>query len=446
MIFSVKDFEWTAVSVDKMGRVFWDQDFFYRGIYNHKSQLGRVKRLFKVGLIEELVRNGLILPVEETNIEFCDTDEFGIILRSKKIRNVIHPTEWSFSMLLHAAKLMIDMEKVLQRYGYTFADYHPYNIIFDGTHAYHVDLGSIVMANEDSTRSFVKAMEEKYYRPLHMWNKKKKSITELYMVDRGISDKEWNEYLYGIVLGGWIYGGKYFWEGYKKEDITLLEKKFNNLYDFKREIEAGHHIDWSGYQDKYFQNDGKIKENKRFQIVADYLKKYNIQSITELAANQGVFSQMCVEQNILSYSLAIDYDEWAVDKMYRRLVKNKDKMPISFGVVNIVQSKSRDHNDARKRMQNEAVVALALTHHLILSQGLSIERTLDVIMSYGQKYALVEFMPLGLYSRHISSSVGKLPKEYTVENFRKAFVDRCVLKEEIRISKNRILFVGEIKR
>lgn len=446
MVYSTKDFEWITVSVDEMGRVFQDKNYFYRGIYNQKSQLRRIDKLFKSGVIAELVKNELILPIEKIDMKFSDSDEFGMILRNRKIKNVIYPTEWSFSMLLQAANLMMKLEVILLKYGYTLLDYHPYNIVFEGTKAYHVDLGSIISADANSEQLFIKAMVEKYYRPLHMWSKKKKSITELYMFDRGISDREWDEYLYGIVLGNWIHKGKNFFKENEVINIQLLEEKFNNLIDFEREIEAGHHIDWSGYQDKFFQKDGRVKENKRFQIVAEFLKKYNVRTITELAANQGAFSQMCIEKDIISYSLAIDYDEWAIDKMYHRLLKLEKKLPISLGVVNIVWPMSRDHNDARKRMRNEAVVALALTHHLILSQGLTMEKTLDIIASYAEKYMFVEFMPLGLYSRHVSRGTKKLPKDYTIDHFRKIFEERCVLKEEVKISNNRVLFVGEIRQ
>ena len=443
MVCSVKDFEWVSVSIDQLGRVFYDDKNFYRGIYNNRCALGRVKRMFKRGFINELIKKEMILPIEIVDMSFSDTNEYGMFLRSERIKNIIYPTEWSFSMLLNAAKLMLEMEKVLLKYGYTFMDYHPYNIIWKGIKAYHIDLGSIIVANEKSVSLFIRAMEEKYYRPLYMWRKMKRSVTNIYLADGGIDEKEWNEYLYGIIIGEVLNENKFFRVGIQKTNFALLEKKFDKLTDFERKIEAGHHLDWSGYQDIYFDEEGRIKENERFQVVAGYLKKYQVRSITELAANQGAFSQMCIEQNVIEYSLAIDYDEWAVDKMYRRLKNMKNPLPLNIGVVNIVMSKSRDHNEARKRMKNEAVVALALTHHLILSQGLTMGKTLDIIADYGNKYIFVEYMPLGLWSKKSRSRLRQLPKEYTLENFKCEFEKRCILREEINISKNRILFIGE---
>lgn len=129
MVCSVKDFEWVPVSIDQLGRVFYDNKNFFRGIYNNRCALGRVKRMFTRGLIDELIKKEMILPIEIVDMSFSDTNEYGMFLRSKRIKNIIYPTEWSFSMLLTAAKLMLEMEKVLLKYGYTFMDYHPYNII-----------------------------------------------------------------------------------------------------------------------------------------------------------------------------------------------------------------------------------------------------------------------------------------------------------------------------
>lgn len=445
MLYSVKDFEWEERSVDKLGRVFCDDRYYYRGIYNQKTSMRRVKTMFQKGLIDELVKKEMTLPIEIVDISFCDTDEFGMVLKCRKVQNVIFPTEWSFSMLLDAAKLMLDLGEVLLKYGYTLLDFHPYNIVFEGEKAYHVDLGSIVRANEDSKKNFLKNMEQKYYRPLYLWSKKRKSITQLYLIDRGIDDKEWNENIYGITVGNILYKSKKWLKVNSKESFQSFKEKLKNLADFERNIESGSQWDWSDYQDCYFHKDGRIKEDERFRIVAEFIRKYGVQKITELAANQAVFSQMCIEKNIISYSLAIDYDEWAIDKAYRRLKKRKGGAPINLGVVDIVRTICVDHTNSRKRMKNEGVVAMALLHHLILVQGLSMEKALDIILEYGEKYAFVEFMPLGLYGGNRVVSAQNLPKTYTVDNFRKIFEERCVLKEEVEISKNRILFVGELK-
>ena len=58
--------------------------------------------MFKRGMINELIKKEMILPIEIVDMSFSDTNEYGMFLRSERIKNIIYPTEWSFSMLLNA--------------------------------------------------------------------------------------------------------------------------------------------------------------------------------------------------------------------------------------------------------------------------------------------------------------------------------------------------------
>lgn len=438
------DFKWTRVSIDRMGRTFSDNDFFYRGIYNYKSQIHRVKKMFANGLIDLLIEHKLILPIEMTDLKFADTDEFGLIIKSKKIKNITYPTEWSYSMLLDVAKFMMRLEKVLLQNGYTLHDYHPYNVIFVGTQPYHCDLGSIFLAQENSREKCIKSMITKYYRPLQKWKKRKENVaSKLYMFgDGGINDEEWKQYLVGNILDEMI--GKLINKCGCFPNLTFeeLEKGFEELESFSRKTESGH-LDWSHYQDEYLNEDGTVNPSARFKTVAELLKKYDIQEITELAANQGVLSQYCVEEGIIQSGMAIDYDEWAVDRMYCRLKETNIGSRLSVGVVDLVEPKSPDFHASKKRMVNQAVLALALTHHLILSQGMSVKSAIEEICSFAERYVFVEFMPLGLYVRHMDIPLAKFPPDYSRENFRETLNKRCVILDEIQLEANRVLFVAE---
>jgi hypothetical protein len=47
---------------------------------------------------------------------------------------------------------------------------------------------------------------------------------------------------------------------------------------------------------------------------------------------------------------------------------------------------------------SDVVFALALTHHLILSQNYDIHAIFSTISMYSRKYVYIEFCPLGLWS------------------------------------------------
>ena len=48
-------------------------------------------------------------------------------------------------------------------------------------------------------------------------------------------------------------------------------------------------------------------------------------------------------------------------------------------------------------IKSDIVLAMAVTHHLILGQKLSIDFIFSQIKQYANKYVFIEFMPLGLW-------------------------------------------------
>jgi hypothetical protein len=94
------------------------------------------------------------------------------------------------------------------------------------------------------------------------------------------------------------------------------------------------------------------------------------------------------------------------------------------------------------RFKSEAVLALAVTHHLILTQNYPIEYIFHRIERFSEKYVFIEFMPLGLYSKGVAP---KVPNWYSTEWFRNNFSQHFELLLEEQLEANRILFVGKIR-
>jgi hypothetical protein len=85
-------------------------------------------------------------------------------------------------------------------------------------------------------------------------------------------------------------------------------------------------------------------------------------------------------------------------------------------------------------------VALAITHHLILSQRIGISKVIEILGLYTSKYIIVEFMPLGLYD---GTSAPPIPDWYNIESFSFEFSKFFTIIDIHKIDKNRILFTGK---
>ena len=95
-----------------------------------------------------------------------------------------------------------------------------------------------------------------------------------------------------------------------------------------------------------------------------------------------------------------------------------------------------------KRFASDVVIALALTHHLILRHDIRIDIIFEMFAKYTKKYILVEFMPLGLWDGKYAPP---LPAWYSIDYFRRAFEKYYNIILEEQLEKNRILFFGKIK-
>jgi hypothetical protein len=96
-----------------------------------------------------------------------------------------------------------------------------------------------------------------------------------------------------------------------------------------------------------------------------------------------------------------------------------------------------------QRFGSEAVVALAITHHLLLGQNLAIEHVLKIIAAFSRRYVFIEFMPKGLYNGRFAPPV---PAWYSLDWFRNALQAEIDILLEEKLEENRILFVGELKK
>ena len=93
-------------------------------------------------------------------------------------------------------------------------------------------------------------------------------------------------------------------------------------------------------------------------------------------------------------------------------------------------------------MKADVTLALALTHHLILTQKYSISQIFKKISSLSNKYVFIEFMPSGLWA---GGEATKIPEGYTLEWFRNNFKKYFNVIEEKDFGDNRYLFIWKKK-
>ena len=142
-----------------------------------------------------------------------------------------------------------------------------------------------------------------------------------------------------------------------------------------------------------------------------------------------------------------DYDFSAIDGGYNFFKKNPQ-----YNVENyLLNFMAPIRKDVYKDFKSDIVLALAITHHLLLTQKFAIDDILQKIKDYSKQYVCIEFMPLGLWAT--GQQEVKVPEWYNIDWFRENFKKKFKLtREKIIESQNikgvvkphRVLFVGKV--
>lgn len=202
---------------------------------------------------------------------------------------------------------------------------------------------------------------------------------------------------------------------------------------------------WDEYHSEYMGRD-ELTSTPRFDRILEIIRSLESRSVTELAGNQGLLSLLIAAKINVERIICTDSSEGAVNRFYNHCRSHPDQLrgrPIQAGVLNFMLPETASRLALpSKRFQSDTVLALAVTHHLLLTQNFHIRDVLASMAAYTRQYALIEFMPLGLWDGKRAPSI---PGWYTQAWFEEAFRDFFEILLVEKLEANRIIYVGRLK-
>jgi ribosomal protein L11 methylase PrmA len=188
--------------------------------------------------------------------------------------------------------------------------------------------------------------------------------------------------------------------------------------------------EWADYYAANNYTDAAFEHKKG--LVRDWLLKVGAKSVWDLGGNTGIFSRVAAESAGLVVSS--DIDPAAVEVNYRQVKESKEQnlLPLVLDLTNPSPSigwHNRERDAFQQRGPADAVLALALIHHLAISNNVPFARVAEFFADCGE-WLIVEFVPKS------DSQVQKLLRsrvdifsEYTRDGFEKAFGQWYTIKE-----------------
>ena len=356
--------------LDPIGRVFKYEDAYFRAVYPDKKEY--VEQLFSLGIVERLDQNGWLVQMERADISVAG---YALVLRASAAPFDVRGHEYSRSMLREAALAWLDMNLLLWQWNMGLMDAHPGNFqVFGACRPTWVDLGSIVPIGNDPAQGLHEFMKN-FVFPLVLIGKSNQlsRVARLLIKDGGVSAEEFRDLC-----------------GHSLPIVGSRPQILHGLRDLVEGLAFAHGCStWGDYgNDRLngvdYSGAFKPSPDPRASKILELIEEANPKTILDLGANDGFFSARAAARGY--EVLAVDSDEEALERFYAWLKKSPVPLSASISVEDVVYC----------RKQADLVLALALTHHLSLSQKFKFDFIAKHLADRTRRTLILEYMPNGL--------------------------------------------------
>jgi hypothetical protein len=433
--------DWQAVEGsfrDPSGFVYTRDGTLYRQV---NTSFGRSFDAFlSSGLYDELVRDGLLVPHQPVGLELSATDDAYAVIRPQRVDFISYPYEWSFGQLQDAASLTLEIQERALARGFTLRDSSAYNIQFHNGRPILIDTLSLEPLEEGKAWVAYKQFCEQFLLPLTLMSTRDvrcNALLRTYLdgipLDLGsrlLPRRSWVSLssLLHIHLHAWAqgrYAGSAVSSAAKGRTMSRkgLLTLVKNLGGAVRRLSwrpAG--TEWAEYttDNNYSETAARFKRN----LVVTHLRESGARTVWDLGANTGEYSRAARDTAALVVSF--DVDPAAVERNYRRVRAEGETgiLPLLLDLTNPSPAQGwagRERLSVADRGPADAVLALALIHHLAIGHNLPLERVASYLAKLG-KVLIIEFVPKsdGQVARLLLSRPDIFPG-YTKEGFEQAF-------------------------
>ena len=439
---------------DPSGFLFRKQGVLYRQI--NPSYQAEYDHFIQSGLYQRLVEDGLLIPHEEipheevpheavelrpVGLQLAGPEKAYRILRPEKISFIAYPFEWCFSQYREAALATLSVQKIAFEYGMSLKDASAYNIQFHQGRPVLIDTLSFERYQEGRPWDAYRQFCQHFLAPLSLMARRDIRLGQLMRL-----------YIDGLPLD--LASGllpartrlsfpllahihlhasaqkRYADKAVDVKDRPVSRTAFQGLVD---NLESGVRslawssagTEWSDYYAGHNYTPSGLEQKR--SLVGEYLQHIQPESVWDLGANTGYFSRVASDQGIPT--VAFDVDPGAVEQNYLecRARGEKNLLPLLLDLTNpspAIGWHNQERMSFAERGPAGAVLALALIHHLAISNNVPLHRLADFFYDLGD-WLVIEFIPRSdPQVQRLLTTRKDIFQEYTQDHFEQAFSKR----------------------
>lgn len=433
---------------DPSGFLFFKDGILYRQI--NMTGKENYSQLMSSGLYEVLTENGWLVKHEEAD----NPQNVYKIIKPEFIDFISYPYEWCFSQLKDAALLTLEIQKKALEFSISLKDASAYNIQFKDGQPIFIDTLSFEKYEEGKPWVAYKQFCQHFLAPLALMAYKDIRLGQLLKIyTDGIPLNLVSSLLplssrFRFSLLSHIHFHAKTQNYFSNKEVNIKKYKLSKhglralIDNLESSIKAmkwePKGTEWANYYQFTNYSDSALSEKEI--IVESMLSNVNPKTVWDLGANTGLFSRLASRRGIMT--LSFDIDPAVVEKNYREVKARKEKniLPLLLDLTNPsadIGWANEERMSLRSRGPSDLVMALALVHHLAISNNLPFSHIAD-FFSKICRHLIIEFVS------KVDSQVQKLLKtredifaDYNQDSFEKE------LSKLFRIEKNQKLSGSE---
>lgn len=439
---------------DPSGFLFREQGVLYRQV--NRLYQENYDYLLTSGLYDDLLRRKLLIPHQEVELEAPKPDLAYRIIRPEPLDFISYPYEWCFSQLKDAALATLKIQQLALEHGMSLKDASAYNIQFHQGRPVLIDTLSFEIYRPDQPwvayrqfcQHFLATLSLMAYRDVRLGQLMRVYIDGI-PLDLAVRLLPFaSRFKLPLLLHLHLHARSQ--RRYADQPVAPAGKMTKaGLLGLIDNLESGikslhwapKGSEWGDYYEIHNYSPSGLEHKER--LIATYLERIQPASVWDLGANTGRFSRLASRMKIPT--LAFDIDPAAVEINYRQCVSEREShvLPLIADLTNpspAIGWENQERMDLFERGPADTVLALALVHHLAISNNVPLERLAEFFRRLGH-WLVIEFVPKtdSQVQRLLATRQDIFP-DYHPQGFEKAFSKFFVIQDmqEILESERRL--------
>lgn len=398
---------------DPKGQVYVGHDRVYRTV----TQAGADDYEFvrSSGLFESLIADDLLIGLKEVDCDSLGSQaaDARYLLEHPKLPFISYPYEWPFNALRAAALLQLDIYLRAMSHGVTLSDATAYNVQFQGPQPIFIDHlafrpyreGEYWLAHRQFCEQFLNPLllRAKAGLPHNAWFRgSMEGITskELNAVLPFRKKFSWNVFTQ-VVMQASLQKASAGEDGRRiiKNSTKLSPTAYVNIIEGLRrwisdlKTPSNEMSVWGGYADDNSYGSNEARQKKNF--IGRFTAAVKPKMIWDIGCNTGNYSKVALDSGA-NLAVGFDFDQLALDQAYARARKEQmNFLPLFLDASNPPPNQGWTQTERRglnERATGEAVIALALLHHLAITKNIPMTYIVDWLTSLAPN-GVIEFAP-----------------------------------------------------